>query len=55
MKATLTALIFIVGLLAPTLMEISTPTHPRTSKKHGKRQAEGGGQFSHRRSVAGNV
>ena len=28
-------------------LEISTPTHPRTSKKHGNRQADGGGHIFH--------
>ena len=36
-------------------MEISTPTHPRTSQKHGKGQAEGCGQVSHMRIMAGYV
>tara|TARA_B100000886_G_scaffold317744_1_gene257251 strand:+ start:546 stop:719 length:174 start_codon:yes stop_codon:yes gene_type:complete len=26
-------------------------THPHTSKKHGNRQAESGGQFSHKESL----
>ena len=36
-------------------MEISTPTHPRTSKKHGKGQADGGGQVFHTESLARNI
>jgi hypothetical protein len=31
----------------PSLMPISTPRHPDTSKKHGNRQADGGGNVSH--------
>ena len=33
----------------------TTPTHPRTSKKHGKGQTECCGQFPHRGSLAENV
>jgi hypothetical protein len=32
--------------------EISTPRHPRTSKKQGNGEADGGGQFSHTESLA---
>ena len=38
-----------------SLSEISTPRHPPTSKKHGKAHADGGGQASHRGSLAENV
>jgi len=40
---------------AITLNGFSTPTHPHTSKKHGNRQAESGGQISHRGSLTGNA
>jgi len=40
---------------ACTLLEISTPRHPRTSKKQGKGQADGCDQASHRGSLAENV
>jgi hypothetical protein len=36
----------------PTLLEISALTHPHTFKKHGKRQADGGGQTFHAVSLA---
>jgi len=32
-----------------------TLTYPRTSKKHGKGQPDGGGQFPHREIIAKNV
>ena len=38
-----------------TLLEISTPRHSRTSKKHGNRQADGGEGASHTGSLAENV
>jgi hypothetical protein len=34
---------------------LSAPTHPRTSKKHGNRQADDGGQVFHTGSVAETV
>jgi len=37
------------------LLKILTHTHPLTSQKHGKSQAESGGQVSHRGSLTGNV
>jgi hypothetical protein len=36
-------------------LEISTPTHARTSKKHDNSQVESGGQLSHRKNLAGNA
>ena len=33
------------------LLETSTPKHPHTSKKHGNRQAYGGGQIFHTGSL----
>ena len=38
-----------------TPLEISTPSLSHTSQKHGKGEAEGGGQISHRESLTGNV
>ena len=38
-----------------SLLEISTPGHPHTSKKHGKGHADGCDQASHRGSLAENV
>ena len=35
-----------------SLSEVSTPRHPRTSKKNGKVQADGGGQEFHQESLA---
>jgi hypothetical protein len=44
--------ILVCGL---TLLEISTPTHPRTPKKQGEGQSDGGGQISHTGSLAQHV
>jgi len=33
----------------------SLPRHPHISKKHGNRQAEGGGQFSRMESLTENI
>ena len=38
----------------PTLLEILAPRHPRTSKKQGNGEADGGGQVFHTESLAEN-
>ena len=40
---------------AITFNRFSTPTHPRTSQKHGKGQAESGSQVSHRGILTENA
>jgi hypothetical protein len=41
--------------MTSNFVEISTLTHSRTSQKHGKGEAEDGGQSSHTRIMARNV
>jgi hypothetical protein len=38
-----------------TFFKITTPTHPRTSKKHGNRKAGGCGEKSHSKRLVENA